>query len=694
MPYKKVQFIAYCINTAPKSVKESGTWKQKYVGLQDNSKDINERIKLIKEAIDKAHENGDKSPNTLKIFMVPEFFFRGATGAYPMANVQEVIEGLQSLVKEQKQENWIFVFGTILGFSSPTMTVTRKEGKIEEIDESKDKEIYNFTLVQQGGFKEEKKAPKYAHVVQKELKSDIDFIKAKDMSGGGLALKRVIHLTPLKEERNEFSNLKYEGLSVFKMHGITFGLEVCLDHANQRLKNSKNLPSIDIQLIPSCGMSIKEEAIVVRKFGYVFNCDGITSSDKQIENAGIKIGEFDDGTTAYDSHSAVHFNNNNNFEYLKVESSENISFDVSNIYAHTAGQLHIYPAKELRPAPSLSSSKNLFPRSESSLTTALSSESVILNGMKVIFDQSASAYPVSLQPKTLSSQPENLGFSFTIDGKFAQNVQQMLNGIKPYKQINYKEAKELLKWATESQLEFKTYEDIVIAKWPHEKSAVLAKKALDNRLKEEKKAKNKEANHKWYVDAYPSNLVGTYYRGEKNNDAVLRKGYIARSPLTVEQAREEIRKWFGPNGKPYSQHVAWIRKNKTLDGRRILIATGNDMDCMGYGVERRYYVRKITIDGLREIPGEHITSEILGVSLTNSKEMRPTLVLNADTVNEATVIAVKGVGGGMTGETTFFTTIPIANTKLIYKGNAEAPKEPKGWLYGPNAIQNAKKYRD
>jgi hypothetical protein len=51
-----------------------------------------------------------------------------------------------------------------------------------------------------------------------------------------------------------------------------------------------------------------------------------------------------------------------------------------------------------KPLP-ISKEQSLFPDLGTELNYALSSEPVLLNGMKVIFDQPASVYPVSLQPK-------------------------------------------------------------------------------------------------------------------------------------------------------------------------------------------------------------------------------------------------------------------------------------------------------
>ncbi|HAC65494.1 MAG TPA: hypothetical protein DCF68_18675 [Cyanothece sp. UBA12306] len=54
----------------------------------------------------------------------------------------------------------------------------------------------------------------------------------------------------------------------------------------------------------------------------------------------------------------------------------------------------------------------VFPNYQLGLNYALSNEPILLNGMKVIFDQSAAVYPVSLQSKTISNQSEKFHFGF------------------------------------------------------------------------------------------------------------------------------------------------------------------------------------------------------------------------------------------------------------------------------------------
>ena len=72
-------------------------------------------------------------------------------------------------------------------------------------------------------------------------------------------------------------DIKYSGLGILDEYDLTFGLEVYLDHARKRLGRSpagKDEAFVQIQLIPSAGMSIKDEAVVAVKDGVVMNCDG------------------------------------------------------------------------------------------------------------------------------------------------------------------------------------------------------------------------------------------------------------------------------------------------------------------------------------------------------------------------------------------------------------------------------------
>jgi hypothetical protein len=330
MPYSKVQFIAHNIFTGPKQVTRT---TQTYLGLSTAALDIQERVKLVGKAIDTArtHAKTVQANDTLKIFMLPEFFFRGSTGAYSMDEVQTAVSSLQTLVKDKaKWEHWLFVFGTIVGKSFETKKAPLLSKQLVPkyvIDTSKPIEIYNYSLVQKGGFGDKPDAgPLAAHAVLKEFESGIDFIEAGNLDGGGIALERTRHLAPTNTTRSEVQNRGYDGMSAFQQDGLTFGLEICLDHLEGRLKNSTGVPSIDIQLVPSCGASIKASSVVARKGGYVFNSDGLNRTLSDVQKAGVvPPGIALEASVTLDA----------------------MGIRINEIFPKGAGKLSIYPAQPL-----------------------------------------------------------------------------------------------------------------------------------------------------------------------------------------------------------------------------------------------------------------------------------------------------------------------------------------------------------
>jgi Lipase (class 3) len=365
MVYKKVQFIAYCIYTAPKLLAND---KQEYIGFINSQGDIAERIKLVSKAIENSQTNTNtkqNDPTTLKIFMMPEFFFRGKTGAYNMEEVQTVVSLLQKLVKDTKWKDWLFIFGSIIGHSQDTNRSLEKAKKFfgeNNIPIPVNIEAYNFILVQKGGFGDSPEAgSKFAKAVLKEFKSGMDFIK-KTNADSGITLERVHHLEPENRTASEVQRQSYDGSSVFKIDGITFGLEVCLDHAKQRLKKSLNLPVIDIQLVPSCGMQIDDNAIVARKGGYIFNCDGYANYDTKKLGFNSKVKQIGSGTTSIISPVTT----------AKLDAS---GIPIDQIYAMGAGEIRIYPEQSLEDtkpiSQPISQAKSIFPHHELGLTLAM-----------------------------------------------------------------------------------------------------------------------------------------------------------------------------------------------------------------------------------------------------------------------------------------------------------------------------------
>lgn len=150
--YSKVQFVAF--NIGPGT--DAGGVKEKYLGDTHAGKDMMTRVDVMKEAIRTAYDmvrqarldessgatraarsvaqsvtdslrsannsiargvaNAIDSSSALKIFMAPEFYFRGADGAYPISTVAEIIREMRSETDQDKYRDWLFVFGTAVGY--------------------------------------------------------------------------------------------------------------------------------------------------------------------------------------------------------------------------------------------------------------------------------------------------------------------------------------------------------------------------------------------------------------------------------------------------------------------------------------------------------------------------------------------------------------------------------------------------
>jgi len=473
--YEKIQFIGYHVRTGqyigtdePASFANIAAGQEKDAlekarkAVQD---DIDGRCEIMTEAIKEAYKHAkvmNDDPEVLKIFMAPEFYFRGQQGAYPIETVSTIMPTMRAETDDDKYKDWLFVFGTALGYREisakgpvftgnvtakpwsayvsfhcpkasratkvendwklqvanaggawapllPEMSFTidnvdhfatsstdeyyevrltsvpsfdskrklavrrpvkrgkrhevslyKKEKQVwtyvelrgspkvakgwyyeqgstrgvvveadhkggdsyelllslrtnEDIDEVTpikfhdpgETEIFNVALVRKGGSGTPVQAD--GRTSLKEVlvyKEHISFVDFEGMDYGadefddeerhlieihGDKQRRAIPtegstavLGKKPNEPGKYSEVNKTGIgggSVFTIDDITFGLEVCLDHAQERLKGyygggkaAKGEPMVQVQLIPSCGMSIQDRCCAVT--GLVFNVDG------------------------------------------------------------------------------------------------------------------------------------------------------------------------------------------------------------------------------------------------------------------------------------------------------------------------------------------------------------------------------------------------------------------------------------
>jgi hypothetical protein len=316
MSYDKLQFIAYVLNTNIKPAvlnPPAVIANPCYLGLDapagaytatdtaalqeigvvaDNTtqgiaaQDIAARIALVKRAISLAATKvsaANDGGKTLKVFMMPEFFFRGTTGAYSMDSVQAVVTGLRKLVRDAAYADWLFVFGTIVGCSRPAAQDLGWYQWFQNLFGNHPvSDIYNFSLIQRGGADASSDS---SHVVMKELSAQNDFIRddrllqGKPLVPADMLVTSKIRVLPAgaagQGKENQVFN--FDGRGIFDCAGIRFGMEICLDHRAKRLVGSPQLPGdkqVQVQLVSSCGMYQQDAALILGESGLAFCCDG------------------------------------------------------------------------------------------------------------------------------------------------------------------------------------------------------------------------------------------------------------------------------------------------------------------------------------------------------------------------------------------------------------------------------------
>ena len=99
---------------------------QCYLGLEDAAEDVKRRLTIMTDAVNKAYDVSDKDDSVLKIFLAPEFYFRGVNGAYEFymeeeeeeegkcSDICQILVGLENIVADKRFENWLFLFGTVI----------------------------------------------------------------------------------------------------------------------------------------------------------------------------------------------------------------------------------------------------------------------------------------------------------------------------------------------------------------------------------------------------------------------------------------------------------------------------------------------------------------------------------------------------------------------------------------------------
>ncbi|CAB9497229.1 expressed unknown protein [Seminavis robusta] len=179
----------------------SSLW-QCYLGEADQAQDVRRRMKIMTDAVERAYEQANHSPDILKIFIAPEFFWRGREGAYVFdvnetrrerlkdmvddkdkcTEVCQIMLGLEQLVSQKKYKDWLFLFGTVV--VSETLP---KEDAFDYL-------FYNFAPVYKGYDPELEDHYGKRFLVPKRYVSNVDFLTPVRQYNGTIA-KELIDVT-------------------------------------------------------------------------------------------------------------------------------------------------------------------------------------------------------------------------------------------------------------------------------------------------------------------------------------------------------------------------------------------------------------------------------------------------------------------------------------------------------------------
>lgn len=324
--YNSVVFSAYVIPTIPHlsgvvgDPDGAGYVSGQYVGLEDPKEDMKARFRLVAAAADQLYNLATATrddPSVLHVMMIPEFYFRGKTGAYESSPDHDLINFGGKLARELADQpkfvNWLFVLGTVLhGDKATASDVVRKKAAardnlvkaiVRAYEAAPDGETKDFvfglltqstefaqshplTIVHNSCYiykQQSSEWPNGLHV-DKKFVSHEDFVISY-YSPDAYSEMNVAY-PYVDGGSGELKKEATDAKSIFCMDGITFAVEICLDHRRGRLHSARNeneesrVP-VDVQLVPSCGMQIQQPSVVARTGGIVFNCDGqYAKSDK------------------------------------------------------------------------------------------------------------------------------------------------------------------------------------------------------------------------------------------------------------------------------------------------------------------------------------------------------------------------------------------------------------------------------
>lgn len=331
--YTGIRFIGYPIPTDHQSEVSVGSVGNMmvgtYLGKDDLHADVKARTGVLRHAVETARAllpTDDAPGSVLNVFVAPEFFWHGSQGPYLFEPHEEdpadvILRAVDDAFPAEDYADWLFVCGSVIttriadrhalwaeasvrvrndtvralteqyrkasgAISSLVYDMLR--GFVVQCHTYPNVEARNRAIVLSrtpvDGLRTRLGAERLTTEKYYDSNEDLllyDVMGRSDVITEQMAAYPVLDLTGGDDKRSAF-----DPYAVFRHRydaggHADIGVEICLDHADNRLRRSVGGASwpagpggLHLHLLPSCGMQLTKDGVAAGAGGWAFNCDG------------------------------------------------------------------------------------------------------------------------------------------------------------------------------------------------------------------------------------------------------------------------------------------------------------------------------------------------------------------------------------------------------------------------------------
>jgi hypothetical protein len=303
--YHRIQFIGYgCVTSEPTRVLEANTNSPFRKDAETRARTLCDVADWTREAFDDAIEG----PDTLKVFMAPEFYFRFGGPAtsdrmlrdsYPDGDIllpNITGEILRRRLTRPEYTDWLIVPGTMFWHQPAADPDATHPTYFNTVLVVRGGPAGELTPEDTAGNERARAVPMMAGLSshQKQLMSTIDYAQGQagvDNARWDAALNPMFQPVPGDWDWWRWHAFTVQGVTGPSGRPITFGLEVSVEHVDgnepggpgvlRTLERNYSrhcqgpVPRIDVHLVPSCGTSLDPAVgVTARVNGVAAICDG------------------------------------------------------------------------------------------------------------------------------------------------------------------------------------------------------------------------------------------------------------------------------------------------------------------------------------------------------------------------------------------------------------------------------------